>query len=262
MPIYEYRCEKGHTFEVMQRMTDDPLTELRGLRGPGAARLPPGRRALQGLGLLQHRLRQEEDGRCELVAESGSEVLVGGRSPRIVQSVVSSRSSTDSTDSSKESDSPPAASPPTSLPSRAAGRPRRRALLGVRDQDAAARAAAGGLEHLRVARPAGGHVGEQPHQREAVHVGLAASAARSSSPRAAGRTCSATSPGPDRRAAPPAGARRGRGRPRPGRTGSCARARSRARACRRARCSPLREVEAPPEVVERRRADARSCCSP
>jgi putative FmdB family regulatory protein len=26
MPIYEYRCEKGHTFEVMQRMTEDPLT--------------------------------------------------------------------------------------------------------------------------------------------------------------------------------------------------------------------------------------------
>jgi putative FmdB family regulatory protein len=25
MPIYEYRCERGHTFEVMQRMTDDPL---------------------------------------------------------------------------------------------------------------------------------------------------------------------------------------------------------------------------------------------
>jgi putative FmdB family regulatory protein len=26
MPIYEYRCEDGHTFEVMQRMTDDPVT--------------------------------------------------------------------------------------------------------------------------------------------------------------------------------------------------------------------------------------------
>lgn len=25
MPIYEYRCEKGHTFEVMQRMSDDAL---------------------------------------------------------------------------------------------------------------------------------------------------------------------------------------------------------------------------------------------
>ncbi len=25
MPIYEYRCEQGHTFEVMQRMADDPV---------------------------------------------------------------------------------------------------------------------------------------------------------------------------------------------------------------------------------------------
>ena len=25
MPIYEYRCETGHTFEVMQRMSDDTL---------------------------------------------------------------------------------------------------------------------------------------------------------------------------------------------------------------------------------------------
>ena len=27
MPIYEYKCENGHTFEVMQRMSDEPLTE-------------------------------------------------------------------------------------------------------------------------------------------------------------------------------------------------------------------------------------------
>jgi putative FmdB family regulatory protein len=26
MPIYEYRCEQGHTFEVMQRITDDPVS--------------------------------------------------------------------------------------------------------------------------------------------------------------------------------------------------------------------------------------------
>lgn len=26
MPIYEYRCENGHLFEVMQRITEDPLT--------------------------------------------------------------------------------------------------------------------------------------------------------------------------------------------------------------------------------------------
>jgi putative FmdB family regulatory protein len=27
MPIYEYKCENGHVFEVMQRMTDDPVTK-------------------------------------------------------------------------------------------------------------------------------------------------------------------------------------------------------------------------------------------
>jgi putative FmdB family regulatory protein len=26
MPIYEYRCAKGHTFDVLQSMSDDPLT--------------------------------------------------------------------------------------------------------------------------------------------------------------------------------------------------------------------------------------------
>ena len=25
MPFYEYRCENGHTFEVMQKMTDPPV---------------------------------------------------------------------------------------------------------------------------------------------------------------------------------------------------------------------------------------------
>jgi putative FmdB family regulatory protein len=26
MPIYEYRCKKGHTFEVLQRFSDDPVS--------------------------------------------------------------------------------------------------------------------------------------------------------------------------------------------------------------------------------------------
>jgi putative FmdB family regulatory protein len=26
MPFYEYRCERGHTFEVLQRMSDEPVT--------------------------------------------------------------------------------------------------------------------------------------------------------------------------------------------------------------------------------------------
>ena len=27
MPIYEYKCENGHLFEVIQKMTDEPVTE-------------------------------------------------------------------------------------------------------------------------------------------------------------------------------------------------------------------------------------------
>ncbi|HET9094080.1 MAG TPA: FmdB family zinc ribbon protein [Solirubrobacteraceae bacterium] len=27
MPIYEYKCKKGHVFEVMQSFSDDPLTD-------------------------------------------------------------------------------------------------------------------------------------------------------------------------------------------------------------------------------------------
>lgn len=26
MPVYEYRCDKGHTFEAIQRMSDEPLS--------------------------------------------------------------------------------------------------------------------------------------------------------------------------------------------------------------------------------------------
>jgi putative FmdB family regulatory protein len=26
MPIYEYRCDQGHTFEVLRRMSDEPLS--------------------------------------------------------------------------------------------------------------------------------------------------------------------------------------------------------------------------------------------
>ena len=34
MPIYEYRCEQGHTFEVMHRMTDDPVSSCQTCDAP------------------------------------------------------------------------------------------------------------------------------------------------------------------------------------------------------------------------------------
>ena len=38
MPIYEYRCERGHDFEEFQRMADDPLTAC-GICGAPAQRV-------------------------------------------------------------------------------------------------------------------------------------------------------------------------------------------------------------------------------
>jgi putative FmdB family regulatory protein len=34
MPIYEYRCPNGHEFEVVQRMTDDPVATCEVCGGP------------------------------------------------------------------------------------------------------------------------------------------------------------------------------------------------------------------------------------
>ncbi|HXE46678.1 MAG TPA: FmdB family zinc ribbon protein [Conexibacter sp.] len=36
MPIYEYRCDKGHTFEVLQRMSDDALESCEVCDAPAA----------------------------------------------------------------------------------------------------------------------------------------------------------------------------------------------------------------------------------
>ena len=36
MPIYEYRCENGHLFEVMQKMSDPPVTSCEECGAPVA----------------------------------------------------------------------------------------------------------------------------------------------------------------------------------------------------------------------------------
>jgi len=41
MPIYEYKCENGHVFEVIQRMTDEPLTACEECGAPAARVLTP-----------------------------------------------------------------------------------------------------------------------------------------------------------------------------------------------------------------------------
>ncbi|HET8639849.1 MAG TPA: FmdB family zinc ribbon protein [Solirubrobacterales bacterium] len=41
MPIYEYKCEKGHVFDVIQKMSDEPLTECQECGAPAQRVLHP-----------------------------------------------------------------------------------------------------------------------------------------------------------------------------------------------------------------------------
>lgn len=41
MPIYEYKCENGHVFEVIQKMTDEPLHECEVCGAPASRVLTP-----------------------------------------------------------------------------------------------------------------------------------------------------------------------------------------------------------------------------
>lgn len=36
MPIYEYKCDNGHVFDVIQKMTDEPLRECQECGAPAA----------------------------------------------------------------------------------------------------------------------------------------------------------------------------------------------------------------------------------
>ncbi|MEX2106032.1 MAG: FmdB family zinc ribbon protein [Solirubrobacterales bacterium] len=41
MPIYEYKCENGHVFDVIQKMVDEPLTECQECGAPAVRVLHP-----------------------------------------------------------------------------------------------------------------------------------------------------------------------------------------------------------------------------
>ncbi len=57
MPTYEYRCPKGHDFELFQKMSDEPRARCPEC-GAGEREAPVGwgRIPVQGRGILRHRL--------------------------------------------------------------------------------------------------------------------------------------------------------------------------------------------------------------
>jgi len=50
MPIYEYKCENGHVFDVMQKLSDEPLTACVECGAPVRKVLHPVNIAFKGSG--------------------------------------------------------------------------------------------------------------------------------------------------------------------------------------------------------------------
>lgn len=100
MPIYEYKCENGHVFEAIQKMTDEPLTQCEECGAPARRVLTPPAIHFKGSGFhnTDYGTRKSGgNGSSESSSESGS-----GSS--------SSDSKSDSGKSESKSDSKPAAS--------------------------------------------------------------------------------------------------------------------------------------------------------
>ncbi|HEX6152649.1 MAG TPA: FmdB family zinc ribbon protein [Solirubrobacterales bacterium] len=101
MPIYEYKCENGHVFDVIQRMTDEPLRECEECGAPASRVLTPPAIHFKGSGFHNTDYGTKRGG-----GNGGSE----GGGEKSSDSGGSSESKSDSGKSESKSDSKPAAS--------------------------------------------------------------------------------------------------------------------------------------------------------
>ncbi len=101
MPIYEYKCENGHVFDVMQKMADAPLTECVECGAPAVRVLSAPAVHFKGSGFYN-----TDYGKRKGKGSNGGEGPSSGES----KSSDSSSGSSDSSSSGSGSDSKAAAS--------------------------------------------------------------------------------------------------------------------------------------------------------
>jgi putative FmdB family regulatory protein len=116
MPIYEYRCEQGHQFEVLQRMSDEPVTVCETCEAPVQRVFHPVAVHFKGSGFYNTdygtRKRQREkdagEGGSSSGESKGSESKDSGSSESKASESKSSDSSSTSTSegSAKKADKP------------------------------------------------------------------------------------------------------------------------------------------------------------
>jgi putative FmdB family regulatory protein len=103
MPIYEYKCENGHVFEVIQRITEEPLTKCEECGAPAARVLYSPAVHFKGSGFYNTDYGKKKGG-----GNGSSSSSEGSSSESKGDSV--SGSSSDSGSGSGKSESKPAAS--------------------------------------------------------------------------------------------------------------------------------------------------------
>jgi putative FmdB family regulatory protein len=110
MPIYEYRCEHGHTFEVMQRMSDDPVEVCESCEAPVSRVFHPVAVHFKGSGFYntdygtRKRARENSSEKGEK-GEKGDKSEKGEKGDKSGSSSSSSSSSDSGSSSTKSSDS-------------------------------------------------------------------------------------------------------------------------------------------------------------
>ena len=73
MPIYEYKCTKGHVFDVIQKMSDEPLTECQECGAPAERVLHPVAVHFKGSGFYNTDYGKKKGGGNGASSESSSD---------------------------------------------------------------------------------------------------------------------------------------------------------------------------------------------
>jgi putative FmdB family regulatory protein len=99
LPIYEYRCRNGHNFEVLQSMSDDPVTQCEVCGEPVERVFHPVAVHFKGSGFYSTDYGRNRGGGSDSGKEESKKETSGSTSEG------SSSSSSDSSSSSSSSDS-------------------------------------------------------------------------------------------------------------------------------------------------------------
>src|SRR5262245_64918961 len=80
VPIYEYKCENGHVFDVIQKMSDDALTECQECGAPAERVLHPVAVHFKGSGFYNTDYGKKKAGAATNGAEGESKPTDSGSS--------------------------------------------------------------------------------------------------------------------------------------------------------------------------------------